>query len=92
MHEIWKIHLEIASRRIMICQDTIVDELPSKSVGNDDDDAFRRRAFWFGDISIQPVDFVFTAQGHAGVDVAAEAVWARHLFIGRDKIVRIRVR
>jgi hypothetical protein len=62
----------------VIRQDPIVHELPSKGIRNYDNDAFCWRGFRFGNVSIEALDFGFTAQGQAGVDVAAETIWARH--------------
>jgi hypothetical protein len=44
-HEIRQIHLVITLLDIMIGQDTVVDKLPAKGIGNNDDDPFDRGPF-----------------------------------------------
>lgn len=82
IHKIWQIDLEVTASSIVVCEDLVVDELPSESIRDDDDYALDLfPSFWLCNIAITVEHFLFTTFWSAGVDVTAKALGARHLCV-----------
>lgn len=65
IHEVRKVNKEVTSLSIMVCEDTIVNELPAEGIWNVNDNANGGDAFWgIGDICWEAMD-VFHSTGRA---------------------------
>lgn len=80
MHEIWQVDCGVRRSGVFVNQQSVVDEFPTESVGNYDNDAFRASSFWrFGDIGGEAVERRHRASGRCVCSFgASEAVGTRH--------------
>lgn len=79
VHEVRKIDFEIAFVSVIVGEEAIVHKLPTKSIRNNDDNAFDGSPLsWLTDVRVQAVLLDVLALWLAIMNMAGKTVGARH--------------
>lgn len=81
IHEFWEVDQETTLLCIVIGQDSVVDEFPSKGIRYNNDDSFGGYTLWWcRNVGWQAMDCGGCADGSSTINMATEAVGTRHLW------------